>query len=101
MIKYDVKLFVSAFSLRIISFFFQATLPLILIYFGISSTNSYWYFILLLWIFGALGSLYSILLVNKKIVLLSFLILIMMAIMLVFDIKVLMLFSIYIIFMMV
>ena len=101
MIKYNAKLFVSAFSLRIISFFFQATLPLILVYFDISSANSYWYFILLLWIFGALGSLYSILLSNKKIVFTSFLISIMMAIILVFDIKVLMLVSIYIIFMMV
>ncbi|MGC8558622.1 MAG: hypothetical protein ACP5NC_06505 [Nitrososphaeria archaeon] len=101
MIKYNMKLFVSAFSLRIISFFFQATLPLILVYFDISSINSYWYFILLLWIFGALGSLYSILLINKKIVFISFLTLIMMAIVLIFDIKMLMLVSIYIIFMMV
>ncbi|MCL4343463.1 MAG: hypothetical protein JRN26_06340 [Nitrososphaerota archaeon] len=101
MIKYNLKLFVSAFSLRIISFFFQATLPLILIYFDMASARSYWYFILVLWIFGLLGALYSKLLGNRLIVTISFFITIIMAVLLASDIKILLLLSIYIIFMMV
>lgn len=101
MIKYNLKLFVSAFSLRIISFFFQATLPLILIYFDIASARSYWYFILVLWIFGLLGALYSKLLNNRIIIAVSFVITILMTVLLASGTKIFLLASIYIIFMMV
>jgi len=101
MIKYNLKLFVSAFSLRIISFFFQATLPLILIYFDIASVRSYWYFILILWIFGLLGALYSKLLSSRLIIVVSFVITIIMTVLLASGTKMLLLASIYIIFMMV
>ncbi|MEM4109558.1 MAG: hypothetical protein QXQ65_06145 [Conexivisphaerales archaeon] len=101
MIKYNLKLFVSAFSLRVISFFFQATLPIILIYFNIASARSYWYYILVLWIFGLLGALYSKLLSNRSIISISFFITIIMTILLALGIKILLLASIYVIFMMV
>ncbi len=101
MIKYNLRLFISAFSLRIISFFFQATLPLILIDFDIASARSYWYFILVLWIFGLLGALYSKFLEKKGVIFASFLIMAIMALLLSSNIKILLLISVYIIFMMV
>jgi len=83
------------------SFFFQATLPLILIDYNIASARSYWYFILVLWIFGLFGALFSKFLEKKGIALFTFLIMIIMALLLASNIKILLLISVYIIFMMV
>ncbi|MEM0145805.1 MAG: hypothetical protein QXH39_05980 [Conexivisphaerales archaeon] len=76
-------------------------MPIILIYFNIASARSYWYYILVLWIFGLLGALYSKLLSNRSIISISFFITIIMTILLALGIKILLLASIYVIFMMV